>query len=287
MTGRGERHTTGWYLYGLIDTRPAPVLDDVQYLPVRDLTALIGEVTLEEFDEAKLKERLNDPKWLERKLLKHQAVLDRALKSAATVIPMKFATIFRSQASLVRPLEAQYGPIHELAKKLQQKHEYGLKLFWNRSLAEAEVEQTHPSIQALKTQLAGQPEGTAYLLRKQFMKLLGEEAEKRLNQDLQTIYERLGAISEERQVSSTVAEHVVKHEAEVVLNVALLVSANRRDELLRAVAKLQQAFAPRGYTVKLVGPFPPYHFSQLPDLHAAPDTDAQPSGRSTAQEHVG
>ena len=259
----------GWYLYGLIDTHP-PVLtlsdlNQVRCLRFRDMAALVGEVSLDEFDESQLKERLNDPKWLERKLWAHEHVLERAL-GMATVIPMKFATIFKSEPRLLAELEAHYDGIVELFKKLRGRHEYGLKVFWDRRVAEAEVEQTHAQAMAFKEHLVGQPEGTAYLMRKQFKKLIEEEVEKRLNQCLQAICDRLGDVADERRLNLVSAEQVVERHAEMVLNAALLVATDRREELLAAVSGLQGAFVPCGYSFKLVGPFPPYHFSQLPEL---------------------
>jgi hypothetical protein len=256
----------GWYLYGVIDAQPGPDtfsgLDHVRSVRFKDTAALVSNVSLDEFDETQLPARLNDPKWLEHKLWAHQQVLDRVL-GMATVVPMKFATIFKSELRLLAALDAHYERILELFKNLKGKHEYGLKVLSKRPLLEAEVEQTHPRVQALKEQLVGQPQGTAYLVRKQFDKLLGEEVEKRLSQHLQTIYERLGGVADERRLNLVTAEQVTTQQAEMVLNAALLVAIDRRAEMLSAVATLEKEFAPRGLTFQLVGPFPPYNFSQL------------------------
>lgn len=259
----------GWYLYGVIDTHPPTTtlldLDHVRVFKFRDMAALVGEVSLDEFDESQLKERLNDPKWLERKLWAHEQVLEKAL-GMATVIPMKFATIFKSEPRLLAELEAHYDGIVELFKKLKGRHEYGLKVFWDRRVLEAEVERTHERALSVREHLSHQPEGTAYLMRKQLNKLLEEEVEKRLHQHLQTIYERLGDVADERRLDLVTPEQVVERPAEMVLNAVLLVATDRREELLVAVSRLQGEFAPCGYSFKLVGPFPPYHFSQLPEL---------------------
>jgi hypothetical protein len=256
----------GWYLYGVIDTEPRADafsgLDDVRCVRFKETAALVSHVSLDEFDESQLPARLNDPKWLERKLWAHQQVLDRVL-GMATVIPMKFATIFKSELGLLAALDAHYERILELFRKLKGKQEYGLKVLSQRSLLEADVEQTHPRVQALKEQLAGQPQGTAYLVRKQLEKLRGEEVEKCLNQHLQTIYERLGDVADEKRLNLVTAEQLTKQDAEMVLNAALLVAIGRRDELLTELSVLEREFLPQGLTFQLVGPFPPYNFSQL------------------------
>ena len=264
MPERGEAR--GWYLYGVIDTQPRPDafsgLDHVRCIQFKDMAALVSNVSLDEFDESQLPARLNDPKWLERKLWAHQQVLDRVL-GIATVVPMKFATVFKSELRLLAALDAHYEGILELFKKLKGKHEYALKVFLKRALLEAEVEQTHPRAQVLKKQCAGQLQGTAYLVRKQLDKLLGEETEKRLNQRLQTIYERLGDVADERRLNLVTAEQVTKPQAEMVLNAALLAAVGRRDEVLTTVSALENEFSSGGFTFQVVGPFPPYNFSQL------------------------
>lgn len=256
----------GWYLYGVIDSEPRADafsgLDDVRCVRFKNTAAVVSHVSLDEFDESQLPARLNDPKWLEQKLWAHEQVLERVL-GMATVIPMKFATIFKSELRLLAALDAHYEGFLELFKKLKGKHEYGLKVFSKRRLLEAEVEQTDSRARTLREQLTAQPQGTAYLMRKQFDKLWGEEVEKRLSQHLQTVYDRVGGVAEERRLNLMSAEQVMKHEAEMVLNAALLVPIGRRDELLAALAALEQEFGPRGFTFQLVGPFPPYNFSQL------------------------
>lgn len=263
------RAGTAWYLYGLISTQPQTQrlagLDHVRCLPFRQAAALVGEVSLEEFAEERLSERMSDPLWLERKLWDHQHVLEQALE-IATVIPMKFGVIFKSQEGLVTALEERADGITGLFKKLKGKHEYGLKVSWDRQGLSAQVEQAHANLRALKEQLTGQPEGTTYLLRKKYEKLLGEEVERTLGQDLHTIYERVGRVGVERHLNRVTAQQALKRQAEVVLNAVLLVAVDRREELLTTVGRLREELGPRGYSFQLVGPFPAYNFSQLPEL---------------------
>jgi hypothetical protein len=68
---------------------------------------------------------------------------------------------------------------------------------------------------------------------------------------------------------------------QMVLNVALLVSKSSIGSLVNEVNMLRQEYLPRGFEFELVGPFPPYSFSELPACVAQNET-----GRSEGAAHV-
>jgi hypothetical protein len=49
-------------------------------------------------------------------------------------------------------------------------------------------------------------------------------------------------------------------EAEMLLNGAYLVEAERVGEFSQSVSQLQARWSPRGFAVELTGPWPPYNF---------------------------
>ena len=165
------------YLYGVIDpsdnqTVPG-ALEDIQQircLAIRELGALISEVSMEEFEEEALKTRLKDPKWLEHRIRHHEWVLETFMR-VGTVIPMKFATIFMTEERLCERLLGLYETLRELCGKLQGKEEWGVKAFCDLRYITASAEAEHEQIKQLKAQLAGQPPGTAYLMKKQLEEL--------------------------------------------------------------------------------------------------------------------
>ncbi len=60
------------------------------------LAAIVSAVPLEEFAEERLKQNLNRLPWVETRVRAHERVLERALE-AATVVPLRFCTIFSSR----------------------------------------------------------------------------------------------------------------------------------------------------------------------------------------------
>jgi hypothetical protein len=52
---------------------------------------------------------------------------------------------------------------------------------------------------------------------------------------------------------------------QMVLNASLLVNKTAFSSLANEVNALRQEYLPRGFEFELVGPFPPYSFSELPE----------------------
>jgi gas vesicle protein GvpL/GvpF len=255
------------YLYGVVDHREVPaVLEEfkmanpVRCLPIGDLGALIRDVAVEEFGEEALKERLKDPKWLEQHLWHHERVLEAAMRSG-TIIPMKFLTIFRTEERLLKSLWALYETLRGLCGKLKSKEEWGVKAFCDPRCIEAVVEAQCDKVKQLKARLAGKSLGTAYLMRKQLEEWIKRESALRLGVDLDSISCRLSAVAPEIKLNPATQE-LTNHQ--MVLNAALLVNKTSVSTLADAVVALRQEYVPHGLQFELVGPFPPYNFSELP-----------------------
>ena len=155
------------YLYGVIDPSDSQAvlgeLEDVQQircLAIRELGALISEVSMEEFEEEALKTRLKDPKWLEHRIRHHEWVLETFMR-VGTVIPMKFATIFMTEERLCERLLGVYETLRELCGKFQGKEERGVKAFCDLRYITASAEAEQERIKQLKAQLAAKPQPQA------------------------------------------------------------------------------------------------------------------------------
>ena len=270
------------YLYGVVGPSDSQAvlgeLEDVQQIrclairPARpeehreaggELGALISEVSMEEFEEEALKTRLKDPKWLEHRIRHHEWVLETFMR-VGTVIPMKFATIFMTEERLCERLLGLYETLRELCGKLQGKEEWGVKAFCNLRYIQATAEAEQEQIKQLKAQLAGQPPGTAYLMKKQLEELVAREADQRLNRHLESIYRRLSSLAHEARLNLLTPHALTNRKHEMVLNAALLVEKTSVSRLAGGVRALREADAPHGFEFEMVGPFPPYNFSQLP-----------------------
>jgi hypothetical protein len=283
------------YLYGVIDPSDSQAvlgeLEDVKPIrclairPARpeehreaggELGALISEVSMEEFEEEALKTRLKDPKWLEHRIRHHEWVLETFMR-VGTVIPMKFATIFMTEERLCERLLGLYETLRELCGKLQGKEEWGVKAFCDLRYIQVTAEAEHEQIKQLKAQLAGQPPGTAYLMKKQLEELVARETDQRLSRHLESIYQRLSSLAHEARLNLLTPHELTNRKHEMVLNAALLLEKISVSRLAEGVRALRQDYAPHGFEFEMVGPFPPYNFSQLPACAERSEAD-RPEG---------
>ncbi|MBI3779919.1 MAG: GvpL/GvpF family gas vesicle protein [candidate division NC10 bacterium] len=256
-----------YYLYGVIDHPGVQaVLEEIEMpcpvrcLPIGDLGALIRDVAMEEFGEDALRERMKDPKWLEQHIRQHARVLEVAMRFG-TVIPMKFLTMFRSEERLLKSLLALDETLRELCGMLQGKEEWGVKVFCDLQCIQEAVEAQYDRVKELKAQLVGKPSGTAYLIRKQLEELVRRESGLRLAVHLESISCRVSSVAHDTKFNPAAQE---LGNRQMVLNASLLIDKTSASSLANEVNALRQEYLPRGFEFELVGPFPPYSFSELP-----------------------
>jgi hypothetical protein len=271
VNGEGLRtmeHSKAIYLYGVVHHaeilavfEELKALTPVRCLPVGDMGVLIRDVRMEEFGEDAIKERMKDPKWLEEQVWHHSRVLGGAMRFG-TVIPMKFLTIFKTEERLRESLLALDETLRELFGRLQGKEEWGVKVFCDPQCIQAAVEAQNDGVRRLKARIAARPSGTAYLMRKQWEELVRRESSLRLAVHLESISCRLSSVAHETKFNPAAQEPSSR---QMVLNASLLVNKTAFSSLANEVNALRQEYLPRGFEFELVGPFPPYSFSELPE----------------------
>lgn len=256
-----------FYLYGVTQdgAAEAGLPQGVFTIRVGKVKALVKEVSLDEFGEEALKRNLKDPKWLQAQLWEHEGVLE-AVMQQATVLPMKFGTIFITQERLFERLEAHEAELLQLLEQLAGQEEWGVKGFCDRSFVEGRVQQESEKLKVLEAQQVGQPAGTAFLLKKKKERLLKEEVELWLAKEIQAIYEGLLPYSSQAKLNPPLGQGLTEltgKKGEMVINAAFLVPKERVSDFDEAVERLSQALREKGIELERVGPFPAYNFSAL------------------------
>ena len=117
---------TGWYLYGVVPNGADPPAvagvdprDVVVTLAEGPVAGIVSRVSLSDFDDAALAERLADAQWLEQKIRAHEQVVETALAGGA-VVPCRFCTVYRDEHELRRLARQRKGPGGRLPVKIYQ-----------------------------------------------------------------------------------------------------------------------------------------------------------------------
>jgi len=236
----------GWYLYGVVGDQPEPPAPDVLVLREGAVAGLASRVSLAEFDEAALPQRLADAAWLEEKIRAHEQVLESAL-AVGPVVPCRFCTVYRDEHELRRFLADRADVLSSALERLQGRVELGVKAF---------------ATAAAPSQAGEAESGRAYLEARRREKQAREELRETRAAIAHDLHRRLVAAAEDGVLLDLQSRELSGRDAEMIFNGSYLVSDRARFEDALAEA------APEGFDLELTGPWPPYNF--VPEELARP-----------------
>ena len=236
----------GWYLYGVVGDQPERPAPDVLVLREGAVAGLASRVSLAEFDEAALPQRLADAAWLEEKIRAHEQVLESAL-AVGPVVPCRFCTVYRDERELRRFLADRADVLSSALDRLQGRVELGVKAF---------------ATAAAPSQAGEAESGRAYLEARRREKQAREELRETRAAIAHDLHRRLVAAAEDGVLLDLQSRELSGRDAEMIFNGSYLVSDRARfeDALAEAV--------PEGFDLELTGPWPPYNF--VPEELARP-----------------
>ena len=239
---------TGWYLYGVVanDADPPAAAgvdprDDVVVLAEGPIAGIASRVSLSEFDEAALAERLADAQWLEQKIRAHEQVVETAL-AAGAVVPCRFCTVYRDERELRRFLAERGEALAQALARVEGRVELGVKAFAAPVPSENEASQAES--------------GRAYLEARRREQQARQDLARSRGELAAQLHERLLAAAEDGVVLALQSRDASGRDAEMVFNGAYLVADRGRFEhLLAAIARERDDVG-----LELTGPWPPYNF---------------------------
>jgi hypothetical protein len=216
------------------------------------LVAIAGDVPSSGFGEAALRRNLEDLDWLEQTARMHHAVIEAVAKER-TVVPMRLATVYRSDDGVAGMLSERAADLHAALATITGRSEWGVKAY--------------AAIPADQPEGAGQDEpgpggpGAAYLRRRRAQLAARSDARQQALASAKTIYEELGRLAAAARTYPPQAPELAGagRAASMVLNAAYLVADERAEDFAAAVTGL--AARHRSVQLALTGPWPAYSFA--------------------------
>lgn len=193
-------------------------------------------------------------------LLAHHRVIEVAWRLRGVALPFTFNTIVaagdgpahdRLRAWLVRERE----PLLAKLRALEGKGEYIVQIFCDVRVVSRQLLAVSAPLRALEEAVQTSSPGTAYLQRQALASALKRALEQRARADAQAFLDLVRGVVDDLRI-----ERVKQAQGEMtmLLNLSCLV----RDEEREAFAAALDSVAQReGYSVRRVGPLPPYSFS--------------------------
>jgi hypothetical protein len=244
------------------------------------LVAVVSDVRAEDFEEAPLRERLEDLEWLAGTARAHESVV-RAVSAVTGVVPLRLATVCRGESGVRRLLDEGRHRFTTNLDRLEGRVEWGVKLY-----AESDPEPDRapaaapaPEEQAQGGEGAGSP-GRDYLRRRLRSRQSREKSWAHADALARRLHTELSRCADGQRLHRPQSGQLARASGVNVLNAAFLVRREESDAFVGQVERLTPRDA--GVRVELTGPWAPYSFADLSDPSDAPPPGGQE--RQGAQE---
>lgn len=241
---------TGRYLYCVTRSEAAAGLtaigiDDlpVTSVAVNGLAAIISPSEVKRY-------RLN-----RQYTLAHETVIEGAM-ALGTVLPVRFGTVAENENQIRRKLLTQRATdLEQHLQRMDGKVEMGVKVLWNVDRIYADILERDVTIRTQRDRLAGLPPEETHYERIHLGKMVEDALAMRKIDDADWIMDRLTPFALEARRNDIYSDTMV-------LNASLLIEAAREAELDAAVRAVDHELTGL-FTIKYVGPLPPFNFVNL------------------------
>jgi gas vesicle protein GvpL/GvpF len=241
------------YLYGITESRALNVpvqigvdlLSTVEPIDCEGIVCWISRVSAEDFDD-NLSRNMENLDWLAEKSVAHQRAIS-AIAHATEILPARFGTIFRTEASLRKHIRGRVRDLKRDFERVKGADEWGVKVFSVKPAAPPAPE-IRSGKDYLKAKAALLPE------RKSRADVSGELAE--FEHALKSVAMETAAVG---NISSA--------QRGLTFQTSLLVKRNNREKFESLLKKFSENWAD-ARRIECTGPWPPYSFVSRPDQGA-------------------
>lgn len=188
-----------------------------------------------------------------RRLVAHQRVLE-AIMRRRTVLPVRFGTVLPGDAGVRRLLEEASPVLASTLAEFSERLQMEVVVTWRLEDMFREIA-AEPQIVRAAADAAHDPAGPADAARIGVGKMVKAALDRRRAELQNAIVPALRAVSLDLAVNTVLDD-------EMVLNVALLVSSARREELDGILGELDQGSGGH-LRFRCIGPLPPYSFATV------------------------
>lgn len=235
------------YVYGITpagaDAPDVAGIGDARVRLVRHggLGALVSDVDRPEVESA-------------RALRAHARVLDAAIGSGP-VVPLRFGTLVADERAVVSDMLLRHEDrFRDLLQRLGQHVEIAVKVTYDEEAVLRDVLAAHPTIAAQHERIAGIDPDAAYYERIELGEQIAAALEQRRDQDAAGLYDLLCDLADDVSTRDLLRP-------EMVVNGTFLVRRTGVDAFHDAIAATTEAHPE--LHVRVVGPLPPYSFSDV------------------------
>lgn len=234
-------------------------VNDTFVLSYQRLCALVSSVSLDEYNETALNQKLEDLKWLTSKVKRHEELI-RSVMEVCPVVPVGFGTIYKSDEKVLELLCNGYEEFIGFLDYVQDKEEWGVKVYVDEEICRKIVEERSNTISELDQKLSSLSSGKAYFLRKKKENLIQQEMPGFLDELSDEIYQKVVSLSVESRINKLLSKDATGKDEEMILNTALLLKKQEVESFKKKLDEIATSYESYGLLFEFSGPWPPYNF---------------------------
>ena len=262
------------YLYGLIPTEEVSKQQissnksfdgkgHMYTLTIGKATAVVCDLDAEQYSEESIKEQINnDMEWLQEKAFHHHETV-MMLSKMYTVVPLKFCTLFKNQASLENAVQTKEAHLSDTFASIHGNEEWNLKIYCDDQLLKEQVSESNPAIEARREEISQLTKGKQFFEKKKLDKLIESELEEEKNRISENIHGHLSEIALKGNVKKTWSNDVTGRKDEMTWNSVYLIPAADVENFLGQIQQYEKDMKGMGWQFEATGPWPAYHFSNF------------------------
>ncbi len=269
-----------YYVYGMmaynlpLDLAEADVtgidgISDVALLIDHQIAAIVSEVDSDVFGDKYLKVNMKETAWLKDHVRRHASVLS-GLKQFATLVPLKFGTVCRTEAEVFDLITARRSDLERTFERLHDKKELGLRIHCQMDLLSQRVSRKEQSFDRSIDEMS---KGMGNYLKSEIKDQSPDANRSAVQAILENCVRRshvelLEVASE--GVFKPVDESTDELGRTLIMSTAYLVPSSAEALFKKVITRLADEFGDLGFSFEQSGPWPPYHFVDID----APDADS-------------
>lgn len=248
------------------DPLPGVAGGPVRLVSVSDLTAVVSPVDLAEFGEEPLRRNLERLPWLEAVARSHHGIVAAVAKTTA-VMPMRLATVYRSEQGLAAMLGERHGDFIAALGRIAGRSEWGVKAYVARAAQSSEPR---------RDRRPGTPSrpgsGADYLKKRRAALSATEQARQNTVATAERVHSQLAGRAVAAALHRPQDPQLSGTDDRMVINASYLVDDERQTEFTATVE--QAATTSPELRLELTGPWPPYSFAAADPGGPAPGARA-------------
>jgi len=219
----------------------------VYTIPYRDISAVVSDTPIVEYEPNEIN------------VIQHEKVVENAMREH-TVLPLGFGNVFINEDRVKWLLARSYLTFKTYLKKLENKVEVGVKVFYDIEATKQEVERTSDEVRRIKEEMALKPDREAHFFKEKLNILIEHEALKMASERAYKygleIYETLKNCAEDTYLMKRIG-------GEMILNGAFLIHKNKITDFEKELEKVKKEYEGKGLRFQYSGPWPPYNFARI------------------------